>query len=183
MKKIMRVILILGIIGVISSTIYQQNKNANNNKVANIDEIKESPQVNFKAPLFTLIGLDGKEYSLDSARGTPIVINFWASWCGPCKLEAPELVELYEKYQGKVEVYAINMTGSDMVKEAKQFAEDYGFKFPVLLDKGDMISTKYRVTAIPTTFFINKEGIIVDILTGYGGSELLAQKFKKLSAQ
>lgn len=99
------------------------------------NHVEELPRIGFKAPGFELLALDGKEYGLEGVKGKPVVINFWASWCGPCRLEAPDLVELYEKYGENIEIYAVNQTFGDSEQAAKAFANEYGFKFPVLLDK------------------------------------------------
>ncbi len=146
--------------------------------------IEELPQVGFQAPSFTLKALDGKSYSLPSSTGKPVIVNFWASWCGPCRLEAPELVKLYDKYKGKLEIYAVNMTTQDTVADAKAFADAFGFTFPVLLDddKKNNVSKRYRVQAIPTTFFVDKNGFIVDKITGIADPKTLENKFKSLAA-
>lgn len=146
--------------------------------------IEELPKVGFKAPSFTLKALDGKSYSLPSSTGKPVIINFWASWCGPCRLEAPELVKLYDKYKRKLEIYAVNMTTQDTAEDAKAFADAFGFTFPVLLDddKKTTVSKRYRVQAIPTTFFVDKNGFIVDKITGIADPQTLESKFKSLAA-
>ncbi|USK62385.1 TlpA family protein disulfide reductase [Peribacillus asahii] len=144
------------------------------------DKMMKTSQVHVKSPSFSLSSLNGKTYSTSDVSG-PIVINFWASWCSPCKIEAPELVKLYDKYGGKVQIYAVNITSNDSKAAAQRFAELYGFKFPVLLDVNDTVSQKYKILAIPTTFFINKEGVIVDQIVGFGGEKILKEKFKKLA--
>ncbi|MEK3993005.1 MULTISPECIES: redoxin domain-containing protein [Robertmurraya] len=143
---------------------------------------EQLPQKNFQRPSFSLTGLDGKQYSTDEVS-KPLVINFWASWCGPCKVEAPELVKLYQKYNDKVEIFAVNLTEGDSKEAAKKFADSYGFQFPVLLDTDNKVSDMYRVTAIPTTYFVNRDGIIVDQILGFGGVELFEDKFEKLAKE
>lgn len=147
-------------------------------------KIEELPKVGFKAPHFNLIALDGGSYSIPQNAGKPVVINFWASWCGPCRLEAPELVKLYDKYKEKLEIYAINLTTQDSVENAKAFADEFGFTFPVLLDKDakKSVDDLYRVLAIPTTFFVDKNGIIVDKVMGLTDPKALESKFKNLAA-
>jgi thiol-disulfide isomerase/thioredoxin len=159
------------------------NKKVGNAKAVTITQSEEIPQIHKMAPSFNLTGLDGRKYSLNSIKGTPLVINFWASWCGPCKMEAPELVKLHQKYGDKIEIYAINVTKSDSISGVHRFADEFGIEFPVLLDKDDEVSTKYRIVAIPTTFFVNKDGKIVDMIAGFGGAEVLAEKFERLSLQ
>lgn len=141
---------------------------------------EEFPKVGFKAPHIYLQGLEGKTYSFETLEGKPVVINFWASWCGPCKLEAPELVRLYEKYKDEVEIYAVNLTSGDDVKSAKAFAEHYGFQFPVLLDVEGDVADRYQIQAIPSTFFVNGKGTIIYKATGLVSAQTLEIQFKQL---
>jgi cytochrome c biogenesis protein CcmG, thiol:disulfide interchange protein DsbE len=140
----------------------------------------ELPKVGSHAPAFELTALDTKSYSLKSTQGKPVILNFWASWCGPCKLEAPELVSVYEKYQGKVNIYAIDLTKNDSVQDVAAFAQKNKYPFPVLLDKEGEVANKYQVQAIPTSFFLNKDGVIVDQVLGLVDPKTLDEKFKKL---
>lgn len=176
MRRIISGILVLGVIWALVSIINKENTPA----AKNVNNIEESTNINFKRPSFELKGLDGKTYSTADVSG-PLVINFWASWCGPCKIEGPELVKLYEKYGGNVQIYAVNITTSDSIDGARSFAKEYGFKFPVLLDTDDVVTKQYNVQAIPTTYFVNEDGVIVDKITGFSGAKDLADKFKKLA--
>ncbi|WHZ57391.1 TlpA family protein disulfide reductase [Metabacillus hrfriensis] len=135
-----------------------------------------------KAPELKLSDINQKEHEIRPPYDQPIVLNFWASWCGPCKMEAPDLVKLAEKYKGQVKIYAVNMTNQDSEEGAYMFAKDYGFSFPVLLDKKGEASTLFRVAAVPTTFFVDENGEIVSVLTGYGGTELLEKRVRALIA-
>lgn len=141
---------------------------------------EELPKVGYKAPFISLQGLDGKTYSFESLNGKPVIINFWASWCAPCRIEAPELVELYAKYKDQLEIYAVNVTASDSIEGAQAFSQEYGFTFPVLLDEKADVARKYQIKPIPTTYFVNSEGIIVDKLIGLADPQTLENKFKQL---
>lgn len=152
-------------------------------KTTKAQQVEVLPQVNFEAPNFTAIGLDSKSYSLSEFKGKPIIVNFWASWCGPCKLEASELSSIYDKYKGKVVVLGVNLTDTEnSLSDVQAFATYYHFKFPALLDRNGNISKKYRIKPIPDTFFINENGIIEDKILGYGGEGALTKKAKKLIA-
>lgn len=100
---------------------------------------------------------------------------------GPCRLEAPDLVRLHEEYQDDVDIYAINLTDSDNMSSVEQFVEEFGFEFPVLLDKDGAVGNTYRVIAIPTTIFINANGIIENKIVGYAPKADLESNFRKLA--
>jgi cytochrome c biogenesis protein CcmG, thiol:disulfide interchange protein DsbE len=130
------------------------------------ESITEAPKVGFKAPAFSLTSLDNMTHSLKQTKGKPTVIMFWASWCQYCAAEAPELVKLYNQYQEKLEIYAINLTSQDSFDRAETFAQEHNFSFPVLLDEDGSVAKSYRIIGTPTIYFINSEGIIVDIAQG-----------------
>jgi cytochrome c biogenesis protein CcmG, thiol:disulfide interchange protein DsbE len=109
------------------------------------------------APAFTLERLDGKgDLSLESLRGTPVVLNFWASWCSPCKDEAPLLEEASKRWAGKVAFVGVDV--KDFRGDARRFIERYGVTYPNVYDgKGSTIG-RYGVTGYPETYFIDAEG-------------------------
>ncbi|HFK1489141.1 TlpA family protein disulfide reductase [Bacillus cereus] len=181
MKKLIAIILV-GALAWAGVNFYNSKKEEKERKAkqAELQEKEVLPQVGFKAPGITLKGLDGKLQSLNDAKGKPYIINFWASWCGPCEMEAPDLVHMYDKYNKDVEIFAVNATVSDPVQEASAFANRYGFEFPVLLDMEGVAGLDYKVFSLPTTFFVNKDGIIVDHVRGVLPPDQLEKKFKKL---
>jgi cytochrome c biogenesis protein CcmG, thiol:disulfide interchange protein DsbE len=109
------------------------------------------------APEFTLERLDGEgDLSLESLRGKPVVLNFWASWCGPCKDEAPLLEEASKRWAGKVAFVGVDV--KDFRGDARKFLERYGVTYPNVYDgKGSTIG-RYGVTGYPETYFIDAEG-------------------------
>ena len=125
------------------------------------------------APDFQLDNLDGQSVSLSDFRGKPVLVNFWASWCPPCRSEMPFIQDVFadkEWVEEGLVVLAIDIGESPST--VREFVKTDGLTFPVLLDiTGDM-SNEYRVRAIPTTFFINREGIIQDIRIGPFSSSL-----------
>jgi cytochrome c biogenesis protein CcmG/thiol:disulfide interchange protein DsbE len=111
------------------------------------------------APNFELQNLDGQSISLSGLRGKPVLINFWASWCGPCVSEMPYIQEINKEWSDKgLIVLAINL--GDNASQAEQFLQDHNLSLPVLLDTNKVVAPKYGIRAIPTTFFIDKEGIV-----------------------
>lgn len=119
-------------------------------------------------PDFTLKTLDGGETSLSKFRGQPVLINFWASWCPPCRMEMPDLVRAYEthKADGFV-ILAINLTFQDSIEGAQRFVDEFNMSFPVLLDEtGEVTTTMYRLYGLPTSVFVDRSGIITHIQIG-----------------
>ncbi|MDO8568449.1 MAG: TlpA disulfide reductase family protein [Dehalococcoidales bacterium] len=124
------------------------------------------------APGFGLQNLAGETVSLNDFRGRPVLINFWASWCPPCRAEMPLIQQLYENKDvaGKgLAILAIDIGEKPDVVE--QFIKGNGLTFPVLLDSQQIVAEKYNVGGIPTTFFIDKDGIIKDVRVGAFSSE------------
>ncbi len=128
---------------------------------------KEAPRPDFLAPAFELSGLDGKKYHVGGQRDKLLLINFWASWCEPCHMEAGDLQSIYTKYQDRLDLYAINATHQDSKAAAIDFVLEYELTFPTLLDvHGDVTRGKYRVDGYPTSYLINHEGVIVEMYFG-----------------
>lgn len=117
---------------------------------------------------FTVYNGDMKEVKLSDHFGKPIVVNFWASWCGPCKSELPAFDALYEKYQDDVVFLMVNLTDGqrDTVSSIKEFVSDNGYRFPVYYDIEYDASNAYGVYSIPETVFINAEGSVLDTRVG-----------------
>ncbi len=122
-------------------------------------------QVGNQAPDFQLQDLDGNTVSLSELRGSPVMLNFWASWCGPCRAEMPYIQQIYDEWQDQgLVVLTINLRESQAT--VRQFMEDLGLTFPALLDTNNAVTDLYNVTAIPTTFFIDGDGVIQAMKVG-----------------
>ena len=131
------------------------------------------------APNFTLQTLDGKNVSLTDFRGKAVLVNFWATWCGPCKIETPWLVELQNEYgsQGlQVVGVAMDDSGKD---EIAQFAKDMGVNYPVLLGKEAVGDAYGGVPALPESFFVGRNGKIIDRIIGLRGRGEIEDSVKK----
>ncbi|HKV77112.1 MAG TPA: TlpA disulfide reductase family protein [Candidatus Sulfotelmatobacter sp.] len=131
------------------------------------------------APDFTLETLDGKSVTLSSLRGKAVVVNFWATWCGPCKIETPWLVELQNQYgaQGlQIVGVAMDDSGKD---EIARFAKDMGMNYPVVLGKEAVGQAYGGVDALPESFFIGRDGKIVDKIMGLEGRSEIEDAIKK----
>lgn len=132
-----------------------------------------------QAPNFTLETLDGKNMSLSDLRGKAVLLNFWATWCGPCKIETPWLVELQKEYgsQGlQVVGIAMDDSGKD---DIEKFAKDMGVNYPVLLGKEAVGDAYGGVPALPESFFIGRNGKIVERIIGLKGRGEIEDAIKK----
>ena len=125
----------------------------------------EAPRI--PAPDFTVYDIDGNAVNLSDYFGKPIVLNFWASWCGPCQMEMPDFDEKSRELEGEVQFLMINMTDGDRetVETASAFIEEQGYTFPVLYDTASHAAYTYSVYYLPTTFFIDAEGYAVTMVT------------------
>ncbi|CAH1215090.1 MULTISPECIES: TlpA disulfide reductase family protein [Paenibacillus] len=141
---------------------------------------KTGPQAGLLAPAFSLQGMDGRTYTAGGAKEKPILVNFWASWCEPCKQEAPGLNQLAAKYQNDLDVYGVNVTPYDKLKDAMAFVDNYKLTFPILLDEDGSAYAKYNGVAFPTNVLIDGNGVVQEIILGILPEKELEKKIKKL---
>lgn len=130
-----------------------------------------------QAPDFTVYGADGGEVSLSDYAGTPVVLNFWASWCGPCKSEMPDFEEAYQSQGDDVQFLMVNLTDGtrETVESASAFIAEQGYTFPVFYDSDIDAALAYRAFSLPTTYFIDAEGHAVARGVGALSAEALQQ--------
>ena len=136
-------------------------------------EETERPKV--EAPDFTAVDADGEEVKLSDYVGKPIVLNFWASWCTPCKSEMPEFNAAWEELDGEVQFLMVNMTDGarETVESAREYVEGEGFTFPVLFDTKSEAAIAYSAYSLPTTYFIDAEGYVTARAVGAIDGETL----------
>lgn len=117
------------------------------------------------APDFLLKTLDDGEIRLSDLRGKGVIVNLWATWCRPCTREMPRFVDAYDRFREEgLEIIALNLQESPSI--VQPFVDDFGIDFPVALDKRGAVSDEYRIIGLPTTYFIDREGVIRGVFQG-----------------
>lgn len=155
--------------------------NGTSEKKARTDvaSVATSGRVGQAAVPFALKTFDGKVFKLDEKRGKPVVVNFWASWCEPCRSEAALLRDAYKRFKKKGVVF-VGVAVNDFPEESKIFIKEYGWTFPVGPDSTSEIMRAYRVFGIPKTFIIDASGRISYIYTGAIPEEVLVEEIRKV---
>jgi peroxiredoxin len=158
----------------------EKNKEPNTSDDKNKKE-KTGIKVGNIAPDFTLENLSGETVSLSDYRGKKVIINMWATWCPPCRVEMPDMQRFYENHAGDdVEILAVNMTSQDSISSIEEFKEKIGITFPILLDTHNEVGVTYRVLQIPTTWFIDRNGVITNIVLGAMNEEVMIKSINQM---
>ncbi|TCN24868.1 redoxin domain-containing protein [Mesobacillus foraminis] len=151
-------------------------------KIANPEDLPEGLEVKNRAPDFTLQTLNGDEVKLSDYRGKKVLLNFWATWCPPCKAEMPYMQEMYDKYKKEgFEILAVNSTVTEKSeKDVSEFVKKYELSFLIPMDEKNRVSSDYEILAYPTSFFIDANGVIRSKSVGGMTKEFLEKEIKKL---
>lgn len=135
-----------------------------------------APAIGHPAPDFTLTDSAGKAFKLSELRGKPVVLNFWATWCPPCRAEMPELQSASERLAGEVAIVGVNQ--GESAEQVLTFAQQLGLTFPMPLDGKMEVSREYLARSLPTTYFIDREGVIRHMQVGPLTEATLAQRLE-----
>ncbi|WP_066062644.1 TlpA disulfide reductase family protein [Neobacillus soli] len=138
---------------------------------------KEGLTIGAMAPNFELKTLTGDKVKLSDLKGKKVMLNFWATWCGPCKAEMPEMEKFSKHKEDDVVILAVNI---DPQLDVQGFVDENKITFPILLDADDIVNEKYQIISIPTTYFIDSKGIIQDKFIGSMKLDVMKDNTKKL---
>ncbi len=149
------------------------------------DNTDDTSQKKEPAPDFTVYDKSGMEVKLSDFKGKPAIVNFWASWCGPCQMEMPDFEEKYLELGGEINFLIVNMTDGtrETVEAASEFIESKGYTFPVYYDTDSSAATAYYVYSLPTTYFIDSEGYIIAQATGAIDGETLQKGIDMITGE
>lgn len=178
MKKIILVILVVGMVG---WAVYEFIGGSSEEDA--IIEQNESEDVGLAegqtAPDFLLETLEGDEARLSEFRGQPVIINFWATWCPPCRAEMPDFQELYETED--VEILAVNLTESEQSEQGiEDFIDELGLTFPIPMDVESDVSEMYEVQAYPTSYIVDSEGKVQFVARGAINYDIMQSELSKI---
>jgi len=137
------------------------------------------PVTGSPAPEIQLRTLDGETVSLSSYQGRPVLVNFWATWCGPCRVEMPEFQEAHREFGDDLVILGVNATSQDN-GDIEGFVNGMGITFPILLDERGEALDAYQIFAMPTSVFIDRNGIIKEIYTGPINKAYIKSKLSEL---
>lgn len=142
----------------------------------------DSLQVGSIAPDFSLSSTSDATVTLSTFRGKIVMVNFWASWCGPCRAEMPDVQRVSSKYAGDLIVLGVN--DEDTLSTIRDFAQQFELTFPLLIDSTGNVSAQYKIRAYPTTFFVDREGYIFHIAVGSMEQSMIEEVLReKISLQ
>lgn len=165
MKKSLSIIIGICLIGFIGWELMDTFKDSKEREVTR----------SMQATDFTLPTLDGGKKSLQSEKGKIVILNFWASWCKPCKIEMPHFQMFYEEYNADIEILAVNVTSKDKLANVQSFVAENALTFPILLDESGEISTMFGAFSLPATIIIDRQGNIVREILGPMDEKLLLE--------
>jgi thiol-disulfide isomerase/thioredoxin len=144
-------------------------------KGAQAIQLEPAPKVGHLAPDFVLKDLDGNTIRLSDLRGKMVFINFWATWCPPCRAEMPEIEAVHQEYKDKG-VVVLGVDISEPESTVRQYVQQGGFSWPIVLDSTGKVARDYQIAAIPTSFFLDREGVIRAVNVGAMTSRAMEEK-------
>ena len=183
-KWIILAVFLIGIIGGAAALYYALREDYSPNNPAAQNEA--SSEKKYAAPDFTVLDQNGNQVRLSDYKGKPVVLNFWATWCPPCRAEMPDIQKLYDTYDTEGDdalivlgIAAPNMGSEQSEEGIKKFLEDNGYTYPVVMDTTGEIFNAYGIFSFPTTFMIDRDGNVF----GYASGQLSEDMMKSIIDQ
>lgn len=177
LKNILVILLLAGI-NIMAFDINNNVSGLENNSVSNQADNSDEKAANFK-----LKSTDGKFVQLSDFKGKIVIIDFWATWCGPCRKGIPDLVSIQNDYKNDVVVLGISLDGDKTKKNIVPFIKQYGINYPILYGTEEVVKNYGDIQAIPTSFIIDRKGNIVDKHVGLVEKTVYINKIKELSGK
>lgn len=147
-----------------------------------VSDLPPAPKRDHPAPDFTLTRLDGGAITLSELRGAPVILNFWASWCGPCRLEMPHLQESSTEHRDNLVILGVNLTQRENDRaEISAFVDEFDLTFPIVLDEEGTAAKLYNVRGQPASVFINAEGIVQTVFYGPVTKDFIEERILEIS--
>lgn len=191
MKKIILIVLIVGMFGwAVYDFVYKDKETTQNQEMTNenpeeeqSNDSSEEATVGLEkgniAPNFELTTLSGETVQLSDYRGEKVMLNFWATWCPPCRAEMPDMEKFYNNEN--VKILAVNLTNTEESQDAvKKFKKEFGLSFPILMDEKLAVANKYQIQPIPTSYMIDSNGKIQHIALGAMNYEMMVEQFNDM---
>lgn len=174
----MKLKMFIGVLVVLFSTMIfagslMENKPENNSS-------NTSSFVNDKAPDFALKSVDGKVVKLSDYKGKVIILDFWATWCPPCRKGIPDLISIQNEYKNDVVIIGVSLDGDKTIKDVPDFIKQYGINYPIVYGDEKIVTAYGGIQAIPTAFVIDKKGNIIDQHVGLVDKSIYVNKIKEL---
>ncbi len=141
-------------------------------------ELTEAPLAGYLAPDFTLPTIQGEWVTLSDLRGRPVVLNFWATWCPPCRAEIPDIQRVHERLGHRVHILGVDQ--GEMANVITPFGLEMGITYPLLVDADSQVNRAYGINALPTTLFVDAEGVVREVFTGILNRAILESRIEKL---
>lgn len=143
-----------------------------------VPDLTEAPLAGYLAPDFTLPTSYGQLLTLSDLRGQPVVLNFWATWCPPCRAEMPDLQATSREFNGRVTFLGIDQ--GENAATVIGFRDEYGITYPLLVDEDSRVNDQYGIRALPTTIFVNADGVVTEVYSGILNKAILESRLKRL---
>ena len=159
LRKLLMLVLLIFTVAMYGSIDHSSNSESNKN---NLFAITESNMVNDAAPDFTLYTLDGDEVKLSDYLGKVVILDFWATWCSPCRKGIPDLISIQDEYKDDLVVIGISFDKPGTQDQLIPFIESYGINYPIVLGNIEVSAAYGNIQAIPTSFIIDQEGNIIN---------------------